>query len=442
MSAPAREGRRGVDVLRALAERAGRPLGVHLQVADRCNHACRHCYQVQGLKGELDLDGVRAVIDDLADVGVLTLNVSGGEATLRPDLVDILRHARARGFAVRLYTNAFLVDDAMADALAAVGLHEVHVSVYSGVAAEHDAVTRVPGSFARTTAGVRALRARGVRVVLKCPATSLAPEGAQGVAAIAEETGCAFAPSTELTPREDGALDPLAVRGGEAQLARAGLLKPWSPGGGDAAALRAQKLTGASCGVGSSGLVVLPDGAVLPCTDTPVVVGRLTESPMREVLATSDALAMMRELTWGDVHGCRDCALLGGCHRCHATALHEAGDYLGPYPSACARARARYALGGGDAEPAEPDPSCEPGRDPKVGPYRVDDGGRLVPMPDRRSAEDDLRAARFPWIRKAPRETLVTLRVGRSGAASGASKPAPAPGAVLDNDASSLLLVE
>ena len=441
MSAPTREGRRGVDVLRALAERAGRPLGVHLQVADRCNHACRHCYQVQGLKGELDLDGVKAIIDDLADAGVLTLNVSGGEATLRPDLVDILRHARARGFALRLYTNAFLVDEAMADAIASVGLHEAHVSVYSGVAAEHDAVTRVPGSFARTLSGVRALRARGVRVVLKCPATSLAPDGAAGVAALAEETGCAFAPSAELTPREDGALDPLAVRGDEAQLARAGLLKPWSPHGADVDALRAKKLSGASCGVGSSGLVVLPDGAVLPCTDTPVVVGRLPESSLREVLATSDALALMRELTWADVHGCRDCALLGACHRCHATALHEAGDYLGPYPSACARARARFALGGGDSEPTAPDEGCAPGRDPRVGPYRIEEG-RLVPVPDVTTAIDDARAARFPWIRKAPREKLVTLRVGKSAAARGASKPALTPGGVLDNHASSLLPVE
>lgn len=435
-------GRRGVDLLRALAERAGRPLGVHLQIADRCNHACQHCYQVQGLKGELDLDGVRAIIDDLADAGVLTLNVSGGEATLRPDLIDILRHARARGFCVRLYTNAFLVDEAMADALAAVGLHEVHVSVYSGVAAEHDAVTRVPGSFLRTMSGVRALRARDVRVVLKCPVTSLAPDGVQGVSALAQETGSAFSPSSELTPREDGALDPLALRGDSDQLVRAKLLKPWSPGAPDAESLRAKKLAGAPCGVGSSGLVVLSDGAVLPCTDTPVVVGRLTETSLRTVLAESDTLALLRGVKWADVHGCRDCALIAACHRCHATALHEAGDYLGPYRTACSRARSRFALGGGDPEPVEPSEGCAPGRDRYVGPYQINTEGRLVPIPDVKTPEDDARAERFSWLRAAPRETLVSLRTKKPIAARGAVIATTVSDPVVDNDASSLVSVE
>ena len=50
---------------------------MHLQVADRCNHACKHCYQVQGEKGELSLDELKAVIDDLASAGLMLLNVSG-----------------------------------------------------------------------------------------------------------------------------------------------------------------------------------------------------------------------------------------------------------------------------------------------------------------------------------------------------------------------------
>ena len=111
---------KGAQLLRSLSLRGGRPMGVHLQVADRCNHSCHHCYQVQGEKGELSFDQLCRIIDGIADAGVFTLNVSGGEATLRPDLLDILRYARGRGFAVRLFTNAFLIDEAYADALAAV----------------------------------------------------------------------------------------------------------------------------------------------------------------------------------------------------------------------------------------------------------------------------------------------------------------------------------
>jgi radical SAM protein with 4Fe4S-binding SPASM domain len=388
----------GLQLLRALADKRGVPSGVHLQVADRCNHTCQHCYQVQGEKGEMSLDEVKGVLDDLAAQGVLQLSVSGGEATLRRDLLDILRYARSKRFAIRLYTNAFLVDEAMADGLAAVGLYEVHVSVYSDIEDEHDAVTRVPGSHRRTLAGVRAMRARSMRVVLKCPATSLAPAGAAGVERIAKELGCSFAPGSDITPMENGSLEPLRVAQPFEALVRAGIITPWVPSENDAKR-RESKLRGPSCGVGRSSVVVLPNGDVLPCTDTPRAVGNLTRDTLRDVLERPD-LSLFRTLTTADVHGCRDCDLLPACERCHATALHEAGDYLGPYPTGCARARARYAAGVGALTVRAPAEGCASDRNPQMGPYRIETEGVLIPVADVRTERDEELANQHPWLRR------------------------------------------
>ncbi|MBI5516568.1 MAG: radical SAM protein [Deltaproteobacteria bacterium] len=392
--------RHGNDLLRELSSRALSPTGVHLQVADRCNHACAHCYQHQGQKGELSLDALKAVLDDLARARVLTLNVSGGEATLRPDLLELLAYARARGFAVRLFTNAFLVDDTLADGIAALGLLDVHVSVYSAVASQHDQVTRVPGSHARTLHGVRTLRARGVRVTLKCPAIALGPGGAAGVEVLARALGCGFSASTELTAMEDGDLAPRALQVSAEALLGQGLLEPWVPGPDDGPR-REKKLAGAPCGVGTSGLVVLPDGELIPCTDTVVPLGNLTRKGLRETLDTSETAGLFRELTWAHVHGCRDCDLLLGCSRCHATALHVGGDYLGPYEPACARARARYRAGlGAEVELLAPSEGCEPGRRGALGPYRITAPGRLLPVPDVVTETDRARAEKHRWLRK------------------------------------------
>ncbi len=400
MSAPT-EGRylSGRALVQALSAKRGTPVSVHLQVADRCNHACQHCYQIQGLKGELSLDDLRALLDDIAAAGVLTLNVSGGEATLRHDLFDILSHARARGFAVRLYTNAFLIDDAYAKRLSGIGLYEVHVSVYSAVGAEHDAVTRVPGSFVKTVAGIRALRRYGLRVIVKNPQTSLSTEGAAGVERLARELDCSFRAGATLTAMEDGSLAPLAVAASPDQLVASGLLTPWKPQA-DAARERSGRLEVNPCGVGRSGLVVLPDGEVLPCTDTPVRVGNARTEGMAAILR-SEELAMLRQVSWADVHGCRDCDLVGACQRCHATALHQGGDYFGPYATACGQARARYQAAVGSLEVLAPRADCEPGRDPAIGPYVIEDHGKIRPTPDVRTEADDDRARRHPWIRKA-----------------------------------------
>ena len=54
-----------------------------VEMSDRCNEVCVHCYQLQGQKGEMDTAQLKSVIDELAEMGVLVLTLSGGEATLR-----------------------------------------------------------------------------------------------------------------------------------------------------------------------------------------------------------------------------------------------------------------------------------------------------------------------------------------------------------------------
>jgi pyruvate-formate lyase-activating enzyme len=90
----------------------------------------------------------------------------GGEPTLRPDLVPLVGRARALGYRrIRIQTNGLrFAYPAFLQACARAGMTEVSVSVKGADARAHDAITRVPGSFASLTAGVRALAAAGVPV--------------------------------------------------------------------------------------------------------------------------------------------------------------------------------------------------------------------------------------------------------------------------------------
>ena len=144
----------------ALAGASHAPISLHLKLADRCNHACEHCYQVQGLKGELTRDQVEALLREFRDGGGFIVTFSGGEATLREDLIPLLTFAHELGLATVLYTNGFTMTEGLASALAACHVWRVEISLYSHQAAEHDALTRTPGSWAKTTQGIRWLRAR------------------------------------------------------------------------------------------------------------------------------------------------------------------------------------------------------------------------------------------------------------------------------------------
>src|SRR5207344_1613779 len=78
----------------ARAVRLGIPLGVQLDLTYRCNERCVHCYLDHDDHGELTSAEITSLLDQLAGAGVFFLTISGGEIFLRPDLFDILAHAR------------------------------------------------------------------------------------------------------------------------------------------------------------------------------------------------------------------------------------------------------------------------------------------------------------------------------------------------------------
>ncbi len=135
----------------------------------RCNLACRHCYSISADKdfaGELSTADIRTVMADLRGFGVPALILSGGEPLLRPDIFEIARDAKAMGFYAGLSTNGTLIDEAMADRIAAAGLDYVGISI-DGIGPVHDRFRGQEGAFGRSVAGLKLCRDRGVKVGLR-----------------------------------------------------------------------------------------------------------------------------------------------------------------------------------------------------------------------------------------------------------------------------------
>ena len=150
---------------------------IHWDVTNECNSKCVHCYNLGAQDGRRACAGAALsdverseLLKALREQGVFRLVVSGGEPLLHPRIFDLLDEARSLGFQVVLYTNGLLVDEETAERLAGLGLVSVEISMYGASAATHELVTRVPGSFGRSTSALRMLTARGVHTVMKCVA--------------------------------------------------------------------------------------------------------------------------------------------------------------------------------------------------------------------------------------------------------------------------------
>ena len=104
----------------------------------------------------------KKVLDDLWALGVPHIVFTGGEATLRNDLPELIKHAETNGQITGLNTNARrLMDMDYVKQLVDAGLDHVQITVESSVPEIHDEMMRAKGAFRQTIAGLNnVLRSR------------------------------------------------------------------------------------------------------------------------------------------------------------------------------------------------------------------------------------------------------------------------------------------
>lgn len=140
-----------------------------------CNNCCIHCViadqrdEAIRRKGR-DWRGTAEMAREIRDAarrGIGVVTFTGGEPTLRKDLPELVRAARALGLRVGLQTNGRLLSiPEVRDRLAGLDVRFV-VAVHGSAPEVHDAVTRAPGSFLQTREAIRGLLRAGERVTLK-----------------------------------------------------------------------------------------------------------------------------------------------------------------------------------------------------------------------------------------------------------------------------------
>ena len=87
------------------------PLCVQLQVSSKCSTFCKMCDHYKDKANGLSFEQWCAILTDLFDFGVRSVIFSGGEPLARTDIADLLKFAKAKGFAIGLLTNATMECD-------------------------------------------------------------------------------------------------------------------------------------------------------------------------------------------------------------------------------------------------------------------------------------------------------------------------------------------
>ena len=323
------------------------PLSVQLDLTYRCNERCIHCYLDHDDHGEMNTAEIKGLLDQMADAGVFFLTISGGEIMMRRDFFEILEHAHARTFSIKLKTNGVLIRKKEAERIRALGVESVQISVYSHRAEVHDAITKMPGSFRQTIEAVRLLRTVGLHVTM---ANVLMVQNAQdypGVRALANELGAQCTLDPTITPMMDGDrsilelnVDKAALREVFRDIALVGNVEEFCapPQGVDEDALDMLP-----CSAGHTACYVSPYGDVYPCVQFPLPSGNVRRTKFVDIWRDSPQLREVRSITLRDMPSCSQCTHGATCTRCPGLAYLE-GNMRGPSYQDCEKSYARTGI--------------------------------------------------------------------------------------------------
>lgn len=310
------------------------PLGLIAELTYRCPLQCTYCanpVELARYRAELDTAQWLRVLDQARALGVLQLHLTGGEPLLRPDLAQLVAHARTLGLYTNLVTSGVPLAAGRAGELAEAGLDHVQLSLQdtdpnraaavAGLAA-HDRKLAAARQF--TAAGlpltVNAVLHRGNLPRLGALADQAVALGADRVElAHVQYYGWAWrnrahlAPDTEQVRQAER--DVAAARrrhGGRIEIVHV------------AADLHGGTVKPCMNGWGREQLAVAPNGDVLPCLAAAGLPGLTPPNAVTDGLAASwhdsPAFNRFRGTDWMP-EPCRGCALReldhGGC-RCQA----------------------------------------------------------------------------------------------------------------------------
>jgi radical SAM protein with 4Fe4S-binding SPASM domain len=193
------------------------PISGSLEVTQRCNLRCTHCYiplstRKNSRKAELSLVEVKRILDEIKDAGCLWLLLTGGDPFLRPDFLEIYKYAKSKGFILTLFTNGTLITPRIADFLHEWRPFNIEITLYGYNQATYERVTGIPGSHRRCMHGIELLLERNLPLKLKTMLMTINQDELGDMQAFAKSLGVEFRFDPILNASLDGSSLPTTLR--------------------------------------------------------------------------------------------------------------------------------------------------------------------------------------------------------------------------------------
>ncbi len=330
------------------AFRHDRVIKAQLELTYRCNLHCLHCYtDPYNAKAyfpqELTFDEIIRIIDQMAEIGIIWLNLTGGEIFMHPRFFEIYEYAYRKGFLLMLYSNGTVFTKAIIERLERMPPFVIDVSCHSVQEEAFDRFTQVPGSFRAFLRGMELLQESGLPFCFKTKAMTWNKQELPAIKRFVESFDQPFGYTTGISPRLNGDLSSLAYRLSprEVNELEAERLQPVEEGlcKGQAEEFPSAPERLYRCGCATNTIHISAWGMLGTCTMEYEHRVSLREHHLRD--AIQFVFRAVRAHRYETDSACRSCHVYAFCDKKPSEARWECGTAETPVPYQCDVALAR-----------------------------------------------------------------------------------------------------
>ena len=339
-------------------DRVGGITSVMFELTYRCSEKCIHCYNEgatrnddevshRGDRIELTLGDYIKLIEELYNQGLVKVCLTGGDPFSKSIAWDIIKYLYNKDIAFDIFTNGQGITKRVKE-LADYFPRSVDISIYSGVAEDHDYITRISGSWEKSIDVVKQLSALSVPMNLKCCVMRPNVKSYYKVADIARKYGAVPQFEVSITDSVEGdqcASKFLRLTRDQLDVVLRDSYIPLYVGK-EAPNYGGQKkqMDSNPCSAGYNSLCITPEGNVIPCCSFHALFGNVKKQSISDILTKSKALNYWRSLSLNDYEECGRHKYCAYCNLCPGINYSSNGTPLKASENNCFLAKERYNL--------------------------------------------------------------------------------------------------
>jgi radical SAM protein with 4Fe4S-binding SPASM domain len=334
-------------------DKIGGIASIMFELTYNCSEKCIHCFNPgatrndqevsrRGDRIELQFDDYKRIINELYDLGLTKVCLSGGDPFSKPIAWEIIDYLYHKGIATDTFTNGqSIVKDVQR--LANYYPSVIGISIYSGIAEEHDYITRVKGSWERSMNVVKQLSDLGIPMNLKCCIMRPNVKSYHLVKDIAKQYGAVPQFTVQLINSLEGDMcvsRNLRLPSDVMELVLRDNNIPYYVGK-EKTNYGSKKITKSPV---CESFCITPEGNVQACCAFPSSLGNLKNETFAHILQHSKELDWWHTVTLENYEDCGKHEYCDYCRPCPGINFAETGNPLKPAETNCGIAKVKYGL--------------------------------------------------------------------------------------------------